>query len=119
MKPVRSLSQHSVRVVIATSLRQGDISLPRVASRLGVSTRSLQRHLAEMGTSYSEIVAEIRIEMACQLLVETDERILDIASRLGYAGASSFSRIFMRLIKTRPIVYRRLQRARRSRRHQR
>lgn len=59
-----------------------------------------------MGTSYSEIVAEIRLEMACRLLTETNEQISRIALSLGYAGASSFSRTFMRMMKVQPGTYR-------------
>lgn len=63
-----------------------------------------------MGTSYSEMVAEVRLDTACYLLLESNERISDIALRLGYAGPSSFSRTFMRLMKIQPVVYRRKQR---------
>jgi len=79
-----------------------------------VSVRSLQRHLSEMGTSYSELVAEVRLDAACHLLVESNARISDIALRLGYAGPSSFSRTFMRLMKIQPVIYRRQQRNRKA-----
>jgi AraC-like DNA-binding protein len=110
MKPVRLPPRYAVRAAIAASLRQNDACLQYTASRLGMSPRSLQRRLAETGTSYSELVAEVRLDTACHLLAESNERISDIALRLGYAGASSFSRTFMRLMKIRPIIYRRQQR---------
>ncbi|WP_256472342.1 AraC family transcriptional regulator [Bradyrhizobium sp. 48] len=72
-----------------------------------MSPRSLQRHLAGMGTSYSDMVAEVRLDTACYLLLESNERISEIALRLGYAGASGFSRVFMRLTKMQPVIYRR------------
>jgi AraC-like DNA-binding protein len=72
-----------------------------------MSPRSLQRHLAAMGTSYSDMVAEVRLDTACHLLLESNERISEIALRLGYAGTSSFSRVFMRLIRIQPVIYRR------------
>lgn len=110
MKPVRMPSRYAVRAAIAASLRHGGASLQRTANQLGVSARSLQRHLGEMGTSYSEMVAEVRLDAACHLLVESNVRISDIALRLGYAGPSSFSRTFMRLMKIQPVIYRRQQR---------
>lgn len=110
MKPVLLPSRYTVRAAIAASLEHGDTSVQGTARRLGVSVRSLQRHLAEMGTSYSEMVAEVRLDTACHLLVASNERISEIALRLGYAGASSFSRTFMRLMKIRPVIYRRQQR---------
>jgi AraC-like DNA-binding protein len=72
-----------------------------------MSPRSLQRHLAGMGTSYSDMVAEVRLDTACYLLLESSERISEIALRLGYAGTSSFSRVFMRMTKIQPVIYRR------------
>ena len=116
MKPVRLPSRYSVRAAIAASLRDGDASLRRIARQLGISSRSLQRHLAGTGTSYSELVAEVRLDTACHLLVQSNESISDIALRLGYAGASSFSRIFMRLMKIQPVAYRRQHRSGRAQR---
>ena len=108
----RSPSRYSVRAAIAASLRHRGATLERTARQLGMSPRSLQRRLAEMGTSHSELVAEIRLDTACHLLVESDEPIWKIAARLGFAGASSFNRTFMRLMKTQPGAYRRQQSSR-------
>lgn len=72
-----------------------------------MSARTLQRHLAEMGTSYSEIVAQVRLDTACRLLAESSERMSQIALRLGYSGPSSFSRTFKRMMKVQPAAYRR------------
>src|SRR5689334_5387362 len=60
MKPVETPSRYSVRAAIAASLCHGDAALQRTALQLGMSSRSLQRHLAGMGTSYSDMVAEVR-----------------------------------------------------------
>jgi AraC-like DNA-binding protein len=109
MKRVCTPSRYAVRATIAASLRQGGATLPRAALQLGISTRSLQRRIADMGTSYSELVAEVRIDAACHLLAESDQRVAEIAARLGFAGASSFSRTFMRLMKIQPAAYRRQQ----------
>jgi AraC-like DNA-binding protein len=95
-----------VRAAAAASLQHDGASLQCTASRLGVSARSLQRHLATMGTSYSEIRAGVRLDTACRLLAETNECISRIAIRLDYSGASSFSPTFMRLMKVQPRAYR-------------
>ena len=107
MKPIQIPCRYSVRAAIAASLCHGDAALQRTALQLGMSPRSLQRHLAGMGTSYSDMVAEVRLDTACYLLLESNERISEIALRLGYAGTSSFSRVFMRLTKMQPVIYRR------------
>ena len=74
-----------------------------------MSARCLWRHLAATGASYSEVVAEVRLDTACHMLAETNERISHIATRPGYANASGFSRIFMRRMKIQPAAFRRLQ----------
>jgi AraC-like DNA-binding protein len=114
MKLVHMPSRQAVRAAIAASLQHNGAPLRSTASHLGVSARSLQRHLAMMGTSYSEILAEVRLDTACRLLIETDEQISRIALSLGYAGASSFSRTFMRMMKVQPGSYRRQNGSRRQ-----
>jgi len=109
MKRVRAPSRYSVRAAITVSMRDGQANLQHSARQLGISVRSLQRRLSEMGTSYSELVAEVRVDVACHLLTDSDEPIADIAARLGFAGASGFSRTFLRLMNIQPSVYRRRQ----------
>jgi len=75
MKSVHMPSRYSVRAAIAASLCRGDTALQHTARYLGLSPRSLQRHLAGMGISYSDMVAEVRLDTACYLLLESDERI--------------------------------------------
>lgn len=87
----------------------GDASLPQVARRLELSPRTLQRQLSASGTSFSELVADVRLDTACHLLARSDLSLATIASQLGYTGPSSFSRCFMRLMKIQPAVYRRQQ----------
>jgi len=99
-------SRRATRRAIGALIQNGNASLQRTASQFGISARSLQRYLAEMGTSHSELVAEVRIKKACHLLVKSNERIGDIAGRLGFANASSFSRTFMRLTEMQPRVFR-------------
>jgi AraC-like DNA-binding protein len=111
MKPVPVPSLYTVRATIAALLRSGSASLRHTAHRLGISQRSLQRHLTAMGTSYSEMVTEVRLDTACHLLTESSQSISNIAYSLGYSGPSSFSRTFMRLMKIQPAVYRRQQMA--------
>lgn len=107
MKTVPVASPKAVRATIAILLQDGDASLQNTARRLGISPRSLQRQLTAIGTSYSDLVAEVRLATACHLLTESELSIADIAYRLGYSGPSSFSRVFMRLMKIQPAVYRR------------
>ncbi|WP_456734237.1 helix-turn-helix domain-containing protein [Bradyrhizobium sp. USDA 3364] len=112
MRAIRLPSYRTVRAAIVASLRQGDATLDSTARALKVSSRTLQRHLGRMGTSHSEMLAEVRLNVACRLLADSSKRLSDIAIFLGYANASSFSRTFARLMKVQPVVYRRQQLAR-------
>ena len=109
MRAVRLPSSATVRAAILASLRHGDATLDRTAHALGMSGRTLQRHLERMGTSHSQMLDEVRLVIACRLLTDTSKRLSGIAKSLGYKNASSFSRAFVRLMKIQPIVYRRQQ----------
>ena len=114
MRAVRLPSAQAARAAMVASLRHGDATLDGTARALQVSARTLQRHLGRMGTSHSELLAEVRLDIACRLLADSGKRLSDIAKILGYANASSFSRSFARLMKIQPIFYRRLQLARKQ-----
>jgi AraC-like DNA-binding protein len=109
MRAVRLPSAQVVRAVIVASLRHGDATLDSTARALKVSSRTLQRHLGRMGTSHSEMLAEVRLNIACRLLVDSSKRLSEIAKFVGYSNASSFSRTFVRLMKIQPITYRQRQ----------
>lgn len=111
MKTVPAPSRSSICEAVATLMRDGEASLPKAAYALKLSPRSLQRRLSDIGTSFSELVVQVRLDTACYLLRKSDLSLATIAGRLGYRYPSSFSRFFMRLMKMQPAVYRRLQMA--------
>lgn len=77
-----------------------------VCIKLGVSRWSLLRGLSKEGTSYNEIYASIRIELACKLLKTSNYSIFDISSMLGFSDQSSFSRFFKEKAHLTPKSYR-------------
>jgi len=68
--------------------------LAALARRRHVSPRTLMRRLKQAGTSYQQIVDEVRATLAAELLRHSDTPIADIASRLGFADAANFGRAF-------------------------
>lgn len=102
-------SSEVVRAAVAASLENG-ASLVRIAAQLGTSARSLQRHLALTGASFSAIVEDVRMAEARRLLDENLEEIVRIASLLGYSGPTSFTRAFQRAMNIPPARYRRRHR---------
>lgn len=85
-----------VRGVLGPMLRDGEPGQERIASALNVSLRSLQRRLAQEGTSYKDILNETRRELALAYMAEARHSVSEIAFLLGFADTSSFSRAFRR-----------------------
>jgi transcriptional regulator GlxA family with amidase domain len=62
-----------------------------VATALGMSTRTLQRELRRLDTSFSDELRRVRIAAAEALLVLTDLKIDAIATQVGFGTASRMS----------------------------
>jgi AraC-like DNA-binding protein len=103
---VHSLSQR-VRDTVLMLMREGELDGRRVAVKLGMSRRSLTRHLEQEQTSYSELLNEVRRAHALELLSRTDLDVQEIAGRLGYSLTAAFSRAFRRWEGMSPVQYRR------------
>ncbi|MCA8274871.1 AraC family transcriptional regulator [Burkholderia sp. AU30280] len=69
------------------------------SSALGLSLRSLQRKLQEMGTSFSAMHNLVRQDLTSQYLSKKEYSIKEIAARLGYKNTSAFSRAMKRWSK--------------------
>jgi AraC-like DNA-binding protein len=55
---------------------------------------------------FSEFINELRCDLACRLLAESDNRISDIAHKVGYENLSYFNRVFIERTKISPSQYR-------------
>ena len=82
--------------LLATSLRSGNITMHRIADRLGMSRRTLQRHLAAEGLEFGHILADVRKNVAENYLHRSDYSLTDISLMLGYSELSAFSRAYRR-----------------------
>ena len=81
--------------------RVGDL-----AGALHVSPRTLQRELRAEGTTFSELVARLRVDEAKRLLRATTMPIGDIGYTTGFADAAHFSRTFRDRVGTTPTGWR-------------
>jgi AraC-like DNA-binding protein len=93
--------------VVARLLPDGYPTIQRTARELHLSSRTLQRRLNDAGSSHCEVVQASRFEQACELLANSTLGVSEIATKLGYADPSSFSRFFLRMSGTSPRAYRR------------
>lgn len=81
-------------------------TLERIAMAVGVSTRSLQRRIAECGTTFSGELAKARVRAAEALLARPDVKIEVIAREVGFRSAPAFTAAFRRITGTSPSTYR-------------
>jgi AraC-like DNA-binding protein len=67
-----------------------------VATMLSMHRRTLNRRLRERGTTFQNVLDDVRFEVARELLGASYIGLDDIAAALGYAGVSPFMRAFRR-----------------------
>ena len=81
-----------------------------LAEALRQSPRSLQRRLAEAGTTFRGLVRTVRVQAAARLLRESGCRLTEIGYACGFADSAHFSREFNRALGLPPSEYRALAR---------
>jgi AraC-like DNA-binding protein len=95
-----------IAAVTALSLLNGYPRLDWVASKLGLTRRSLQRRLVKGGTSFAELTARILRGRAETLIAEPGLPLTAIAFELGYSDAAHFARAFKKWTGMSPSAYR-------------
>lgn len=97
LKEKKAITHQSLAEQIKHLVRndfQGHIpSIEAVASRLNMTTRTLQRKLTAEGISYRALVAEVHKKLATQLF-KLNSNASQISSLLGYSDPSAFRRAF-------------------------
>jgi AraC-like DNA-binding protein len=85
------------------------LSYPRidtVADAVGIAVRTLQRRLADAGTTYDQVLARARFRTAAHLLTSSDATVLDVALDVGYSDHAHFTRAFRRWTGVPPREFR-------------
>ena len=86
----------TVRVALIKSLQSGrGTSLETLGSELEMSVRTLQRRLGENATTHSDLVDQVRHELALSYLAD-DISAIEIAYLLGFSEAAVLHRAFKR-----------------------
>jgi AraC-like DNA-binding protein len=97
----------AVRKAIAESMREGDPTLARVAKRMGLSPRTLERRLEERGARFKKLMDDTRRRFAINYLADREHTITQVAFLLGYSEVSALNRAFKRWTGSTPLEYRR------------
>jgi AraC-like DNA-binding protein len=97
-----SALQSMVANQLVALLPSGEARAAAVAQRLGMSTRSFTRHLAEEGTTFGEILERLRQHLASGYLADNRMSSQQIAWLLGYSEPSAFTHAYKRWTGTTP-----------------
>lgn len=106
-----ALSQKSITTAALRQWLHVNIGPPlplrsQVAKALGMSERTLSRRLKEQGTSFEQLLDNVREEIALQMVADRHRPLADIALALGFAEASTFYRAFRRWTGMPPAQWR-------------
>lgn len=87
---------NSVKLVLAAMLLDGLPTIGRMAHAAGTSARTLQRRLGEEGRTFSDLLEEVRRDLALDGIAAGTDSARMIASALGYGQQSSLTRAVRR-----------------------
>jgi AraC-like DNA-binding protein len=95
-----------VRRIVIEQLRGGEVTMELMAVRMAMSVPTLRRRLDQEGTTFSDIVDEIRKELAERYLREPAMAVSEVAFLLGFSSESAFHRAFRRWTGIAPSEFR-------------
>ena len=88
-------------------------SMAELAQRSGMTESSFSRNFRRAtGNSYTDFVNHLRINKACQLLMETDRYITNVCYDVGFNNVANFNRRFLQIKGMTPKEFRRQAEAR-------
>jgi AraC-like DNA-binding protein len=97
---------HDIRELIVDRLTKGAPRFENIASELNMSSRTLERRLAERGMTFSTLLDDIRCRLAKQYLNDTDVGLERLAYLTGYSEPAALVRAFKRWTRMTPKQFR-------------
>ncbi|MEP3428891.1 MAG: helix-turn-helix domain-containing protein [Roseibium sp.] len=93
--------------LIRSGFAVAPVSEPGIATLFGTSTRTLKRRLQAEGTTYRDILRDVRKTIAVEELA-AGRNITEIALKLGYDHPQNFTTAFQKWFGTNPSAYRKI-----------
>ena len=97
-------------LLISARLGKTDFTADDIARELGMTRRTLVRHLSERKTSFRQVRERVTLQMAKEILGDTNASITEAALQLGFSEPSAFHRSFKRQTGLSPSAYRKRER---------
>jgi AraC-like DNA-binding protein len=110
----RGSFQSVVENAIAPLLPHGKATAADVARRLGLSQRTFARRLSTEGLTFSELLENLRSDLARRYLLDGQMGVSEVAWLLGYREVGSFSHAFRRWTGKTPREVLRAERSQQS-----
>ncbi|MBX4170213.1 AraC family transcriptional regulator [Rhodococcus sp. DMU2021] len=98
--------ERRVRELVELLLPTGRCSVDQVAASLGVDRRTVHRHLAGSGQTFTRVVDDTRAELAQRLVTSGRHTFAEISEMLSFSAPSGFSRWFTRRFGMTPREWR-------------
>ena len=111
VSPRATTARDRVKELMEFLLPLGKCTMDHVARTLGVDRRTLHRHLAAEGESFSSLLHATRTTMAEHYLANDRYSMTDIGQLLGFTAPSAFSRWFHQQFGMSPSEWRAMSRA--------
>lgn len=83
-----------VRQLVCENLATGYVDIEHISSQLAMSRWTLTRKLKQEGTTFNDLVRQIRCELSRQYLREDKLSVSEVGFLLGYSESSAFLRAF-------------------------
>ena len=83
-----------VSELVRALLSMGGCTIERVAEHFACDRRTIHRHLAGCGTTFSAILDTERADLVLRLIEDRDRPMTDMAGLLGFSAQSAMARWF-------------------------
>lgn len=105
-RPKRDDLIDTVRVHLREAIKHGEPTLERIAQKMNLSGRTLQRRLGELKSSFQDLIDEVRFDLARTWLKDPRLDVTQVAFLLGYSELRAFDRAFRRWANMSPSEWR-------------
>ncbi|MEP6930069.1 MAG: helix-turn-helix domain-containing protein [Flavobacterium sp.] len=105
----QEISHLSIRKVCEWLLNNlsEELTVEKLAEQAVMSPRNFARiFVRELNTTPLKYIDRLRVETACQYLLETQESLDEIGTRCGVKNAENLRRLFLKVLDTTPTHYR-------------